>query len=137
MDPAGPGFTVPADYGASARLDPTDANYVQCVHTNQFILGTGIECGRGNFYLNGGMWQPGCSSISCHHQRALRYFFESLNPQHKFIGERCENLARKLLLEFTGQRCSDVKDRLGIHTSHKKGSFFLNTNSKRPFARGK
>lgn len=135
LDPAGPGFTVPADYGTNQRLDPTDAKYVQCVFTNQLMMGSDIDCGHGNFFGNGGMVQPGCGlNVTCSHERSYVYFNESLNPKRKFIGERCENAAQKLYLELLGQKCSDVTDRMGIHTAHKKGRFFVKTNAERPFA---
>lgn len=135
LDPAGPGFTVPADYGTSQRLDPTDAKYVQCIFTNQFMMGSGIDCGHGNFYMNGGLIQPGCGiNVTCSHERSYFYFNESLNSKRKFIGERCENFEKKVSLELLGQRCSDVTDRVGIFTAGKKGRFFVETNAERPFA---
>lgn len=38
MDPAGPGFTDPYDYGTDVRLDPSDAEYVQITYTSMFTL---------------------------------------------------------------------------------------------------
>lgn len=136
LDPAGPGFTAPIDYGIEARLDPSDAKYVQCVYTNNGVLGTSINCGHGNFIMNGGLTQPGCFTAPCAHSRANEYFTESLNPDHKFASKRCENLIKKLFLEFIAQPCSYVMDRLGIHSSRKPGSYFITTNSNPPYARG-
>lgn len=136
LDPAGPGFSIPDILKPDERIDPTDAKYVQCVFTNQFLLGMSIDCGHANFYLNGGMWQPGCSStdIVCSHQRAMKYFTESLNPEHRFIGDQCESYSKKLLVALTGWQCSDVSDRLGIHNEGKSGRFFVKTNAQPPFA---
>lgn len=63
FDPAGPGFTVPVDFGIDVRLDPTDAKYVQCIYTTRYTLGTAVVCGHGNFIMNGGLTQPGKCSI--------------------------------------------------------------------------
>lgn len=137
LDPAGPGFTVPRDFGIDQRLDPTDATYVQCVFTNQYVLGSAIDCGHGNFYMNGGMTQPGCHvNVNCSHQRAFKYFGESLNPERKFIGEQCENAAKKFFVDMIlKKKCSDVYDRMGLYTDRKLGRFFVLTNSEPPFAR--
>lgn len=135
MDPAGPGFTLPVDYGVYERLDRSDAEYVQCIFTNQFILATTVDCGHANFYMNGGMWQPGCGKdVACSHQRAQYYFSEALNPNNNFEGEQCESYSRKLLIELTGRKCSDVTDRIGIHTDHKSGRFYVKTNAQPPYA---
>lgn len=77
----------------------------------------------------------GCGlNVTCSHERSFFYFNESLNPKRKFIGERCENAAQKLYLELLGQKCSDVTDRMGIHTARKTGRFFVKTNAESPFA---
>lgn len=135
LDPAGLGFTAPIDYGNEVRLDPADAKYVQCIYTNNGVLGTSINCGHGNFIMNGGLAQPGCFTPPCAHSRANEYFTESLNPKHKFASKQCENLIKKLFFEFIAQPCSNVMDRLGIHSAHKQGSYFVRTNSNPPYAR--
>lgn len=135
MDPAGPGFTIPSDYGASERLDPTDASYVQCVFTNSFILGSGIDCGHGNFYINGGTSQPKCFlDATCSHLRAFMYFDESFDPEQKFVGEQCENASKKFFLELLKKQCSNVVDRMGVYTTRKAGRFYVKTHSKPPYA---
>ena len=65
LDPAGPLFeNVPP----SIRLDPSDACYVDVIHTNAGslpTLGLGIRrpCGNVDFYPNGGSRQPQCSHL--------------------------------------------------------------------------
>jgi len=62
IDPAGPMFQcMPPE----ARLDPTDAQFVQAIHTNgnYFLMGgcgTLQQFGHMDVYLNGGSHQPGC-----------------------------------------------------------------------------
>lgn len=70
LDPAGPLFSVntPAD-----RLDLTDANYVEAVHTNGGAFGSGIGApiAHADFFPNGGSIQPGCILNTCSHMRAV------------------------------------------------------------------
>lgn len=137
IDPAGPEFTVPEDIGADRYLDPTDAKYVQGIYTNQGVFGTALLIGHGNFVMNSGLCQPGCFlSAVCAHSRSLAYFIESLNPKHKFGSYHCENLIKKLYLEFIKRKCSEKFDQLGIHSARKSGNFFVKTNAKPPYARG-
>ena len=57
LDPAGPKFTnAEKDF----RLDESDANYVDVIHTNAGVLGTSQRVGDIDFYPNGGKHQPGC-----------------------------------------------------------------------------
>jgi pancreatic lipase-related protein 2 len=57
LDPAGPGFLTA---GPENKLDKTDAEFVDVLHTNAFVQGTVEESGHVDFYLNGGVIQPGC-----------------------------------------------------------------------------
>lgn len=62
LDPAGPSFQANAK---ETRLDPSDAEYVDVIHTDAataFIRGFGLEATLGHidFYPNGGKSQPGC-----------------------------------------------------------------------------
>ncbi|XP_018020443.1 pancreatic lipase-related protein 2-like isoform X2 [Hyalella azteca] len=79
LDPAEPFFQ---HMPASVRLDPSDASFVDVIHTDtdsiitlawQFA-GYGLEqpIGHVDFYPNGGRVQPGCSSLSRIALTALR-----------------------------------------------------------------
>jgi pancreatic lipase-related protein 1 len=46
----------------SRDLDPTDAHFVDVLHTGAGILGQWGPNGHADFYINGGSSQPGCSS---------------------------------------------------------------------------
>ena len=63
MDPAGPSFQ---DYSSSARLNSSDAEFVDIIHTHGKggvkTFGTRIPLGHVDFYPNGGGVQPGCRS---------------------------------------------------------------------------
>lgn len=66
LDPAEPYFQ---SMGSSVRLDPTDATFVDVIHTDgrSFLLleipgyGMSQSCGHIDFYPNNGKEQPGCA----------------------------------------------------------------------------
>ena len=43
------------------RLDPSDASFVDVIHTNSPLVGTPTRCGHIDFWPNGGEFQRGCS----------------------------------------------------------------------------
>lgn len=105
LDPAGPYFTNTLP---EVRLDPTDASFVDVIHTDIPTnpwdinrLGYADPLGHLDFYPNGGHQQAGCqgsaashidreetvaggvlSYIGCSHQRSHHFFTESItSPQ--------------------------------------------------------
>lgn len=63
LDPAGWLYTKPNIVSLDARLDKSDAKFVQCIHTSVhfFSLGSHLNCGHQDFYPNDGQIpQPGC-----------------------------------------------------------------------------
>ena len=76
LDPARPQFE---GSHVEARLDKTDANFVDVIHTNSapFLFGgAGFrgQLGDVDFYPNGGEYQPGCEGLlRC---KKLMYSFE-------------------------------------------------------------
>lgn len=58
LDPAGPYFTK--NIKPDVRLDPSDALYVDVIHTDAGKLGTTTKGGHIDFFPNGGSRQPGC-----------------------------------------------------------------------------
>lgn len=133
VDPAGPGFTVPWDFGVGTRLMKTDAHYVQCIHTADGTLGTHKDCGHADFYLNGGFLQPGCFTLMCSHSRAHDYFSEAIVPNHTLVGVKCRGSLVNLVWKLFGGQCSTETDRLGIHSERKAGRFYLRTNRQPPY----
>ncbi|XP_067393346.1 pancreatic lipase-related protein 2-like, partial [Emydura macquarii macquarii] len=112
LDPAGPLFH---NTPVMIRLDPSDAEFVDVIHSNAgrllFDFGNGIlqTCGHLDFYPNGGKAMPGCGelrslpssfdvndimkvfrSVGCSHKRSLRYYSESIIMPSGFIGYQCE-----------------------------------------------
>lgn len=48
----------------SRDLDPSDAKFVDVLHTGAGILGQWSPSGHVDFYMNGGTSQPGCASFA-------------------------------------------------------------------------
>ncbi|XP_047737021.1 lipase member H isoform X1 [Hyalella azteca] len=116
LDPAGPFFR---NVDPLVRLDPSDAEYVDVIHTDSNEILPGIPMSLGNpdplghvdFYPNGGSQQPGCSSslgeelvlnqrdlktglldfMGCHHQRSVHYFLESIANACSFVAVECSS----------------------------------------------
>ncbi|KAL1467903.1 hypothetical protein MTO96_005678 [Rhipicephalus appendiculatus] len=104
LDPAEPNFQkMPPE----VRLDPSDAEFVDAIHTDSHPylsklwssegMGMWDPVGHVDFYPNGGEYMPGCDSVnrvwkifthglikgvrdvvSCNHQRAVKYMLESI-----------------------------------------------------------
>ena len=116
LDPAGPlfEFTDPA-----VRLDPTDARFVDVIHTDgvsilQIGLGLAQPSGDVDFFPNGGVDQPGCPATSikllsailhfatsnlealdnysgCSHVAAYKFFTESIENKGCFTAYPCSS----------------------------------------------
>lgn len=122
MDPAGPGFE---EADIKSKLHSSNAEYVQCIYTDSwFGTETTHGDGHGNFIMNGGEYQPGCSyNPICDHSRAYEYFMESMSKENKFEGRECR-------VENNNSR----KDRIGIHSARKIGTFCVETESESTFS---
>uniref|UniRef100_T1GW33 Lipase domain-containing protein n=1 Tax=Megaselia scalaris TaxID=36166 RepID=T1GW33_MEGSC len=57
LDPAMPLYITA---GVTDKLDPSDAEFVDVIHTNALVQGKLEQCGHVDFYMNGGIMQPGC-----------------------------------------------------------------------------
>ncbi|CDQ69973.1 unnamed protein product [Oncorhynchus mykiss] len=107
LDPAGPMFTgnPPED-----RLDPTDAQFVDVVHTDMDAFGFRKPLGHIDFYPNGGADQPGCpktifsgsSYFKCDHQRSVFLYLGSINRTCNIRAFPCSSYT-----EFLDGRCMD------------------------------
>ncbi|XP_044578990.1 pancreatic lipase-related protein 2-like [Cotesia glomerata] len=95
LDPAKPDFE---NMSSDVRLDPTDAQFVDVIHTSSrgfFRIGINHPCGHLDFYPNNGDDQPGCASIIlamvCNHLRAVKLFTESINSNCQFTAYECDS----------------------------------------------
>ncbi|XP_069610488.1 pancreatic lipase-related protein 2-like isoform X2 [Ranitomeya imitator] len=150
LDPARPWFeNTPED----VRLDPSDADFVDVIHTDTHKLtGVGIikPIGHADFYPNGGRHMTGCPSklailgnksaalqiLVCNHFRAFVYFTYSVRHRSGFSSYPCGSYE-----DFTAGSCFPCPpggcpsmgyyaDAWHYNTS-KRQSFYLNTGGDR------
>ncbi|XP_065058889.1 inactive pancreatic lipase-related protein 1-like isoform X2 [Rhopilema esculentum] len=146
------------------RLDRTDADFVDVIHTDIKGLGIDAPIGHLDFFPNGGATQPGCGvvnffneignirsrekffqTVGCHHIRAVQYFIESLSATScNFTAYPCESFEA-----LQDGRCGKTCGKGGCpvmgynamkyrEMSHLKGKkLYLQTNSKAPFCNSK
>lgn len=135
LDPAMPLFvTVDKDQ----KLDAGDAEFVDVFHTNAFIQGKVEMSGHIDFYMNGGISQPGCwekrNPFQCDHHRSVMYFAESINTKVGFWGWQCGGFASYLLglcpPKYPAVLAGDKVDR------SKRGYYLVKTNGQSPYATG-
>ncbi|XP_040575699.1 inactive pancreatic lipase-related protein 1 [Lepeophtheirus salmonis] len=112
LDPAGLAFD---GVSSDLKLDPSDASFVDVIHTNgqsvfQGGFGSLERMGHVDFYPNGGDKQPGCTNailsllnifnlsseekrrkFKCNHERSVKIFTESIYSSCQFLGKRCHN----------------------------------------------
>ncbi|XP_068140940.1 phospholipase A1 member A [Drosophila tropicalis] len=137
LDPAMPLFITA---GINDKLDPSDANYVDVIHTNAMVQGKLERCGHADFYMNGGIMQPGCNgqkinSFACSHQRAPAYFLESIRSSKGFWGWACSGYISYLLGMCPPTNfLLEAGDNIRPST---RGMFMIDTNDTSPFALGK
>ncbi|XP_077862180.1 inactive pancreatic lipase-related protein 1-like [Saccoglossus kowalevskii] len=138
-----PGALAFEDEDPAVRLESTDAQFVDVIHTaagNSITnIGIGIKgvSGHVDFYPNGGSEQPGCplpiAGDVCDHKRATEYFVESIN-QCPFTSYPCE------LGQWDGcDTCGDIGcSYMGFHAeeSDARGVFYLETESQSPYCQG-
>ncbi|XP_046490572.1 pancreatic triacylglycerol lipase-like [Neodiprion pinetum] len=135
MDPAGPLFYMVDTF---ARLKPTDAEFVEVIHTSAGRLGYNGELGDVDYWPNGGWFQRGCGLdifAMCAHSRSYLYFAESIiQSNNTYTSYACESYS-----EYEAEACNSASSSImGGSTLDKtvNGTFYLTTNSAAPFARG-
>ncbi|EDV98483.1 GH22648 [Drosophila grimshawi] len=142
LDPALPLFE---GNSSNRRLGPTDARFVDVIHTDGGILGNPTAMGHADFYPNGGRpLQPGCARqeiannrwlgiiIGCSHQRAWEYFVESIRQPLAFAAERCEPSQNFGICRNGNKGVAHM----GYAADPRlRGKFYLETNDAKPFGR--
>ncbi|XP_030895753.1 pancreatic lipase-related protein 2, partial [Leptonychotes weddellii] len=111
LDPAQPCFQGTSE---EVRLDPSDAMFVDVIHTDSApiipFLGFGMsqKVGHLDFYPNGGKQMPGCQKnilstivdinglwegtqdfVACNHLRSYKYYSSSILSPDGFLGYPC------------------------------------------------
>lgn len=135
LDPAGPGYLLS---GPNMRLDPSDAQFVDVIHSAAGSFGHFLNLGHVDFYPNGGVVQPNCTIISlqeresCGHGRALDYFAESVG-NNDFYGYSCMNYD-----ELEKCACNTSQsEMMGEYVSTTaSGVYYVQVNGQSPYARG-
>ncbi|XP_029936358.1 phospholipase A1 member A isoform X2 [Myripristis murdjan] len=149
LDPAGPMFKGADTFD---RLDPSDAQFVEAIHTDSDYFGISIPVGHVDFFLNGGKDQTGCirsrfasmyGYVICDHMRALYVYMSALNGSCSLTGIPCFSYE-----DFLAGHCLDCGGVLSgtcpiIGLSHNSGitvspipkeqKLFLLTTSSPPF----
>lgn len=154
LDPASPLFE---GYEANDRLDPSDARFVDVIHSNgDGVLRGGFgslqPMGHVDFYPNGGRVQVGCNSVLlsalsdiiygkwqslCNHRRALNFFMDSFEfAKCRFRSFSCDSYENYLRGEcfdcgHNNEKCSYM----GYMASYSKGrgKMYLTTHEDAPF----
>lgn len=134
LDAAGPLF-----YFVGSRLEPTDAKFVDAIHTDMGFYGTYLPVGIVNFYPNFGYRpQPGCSPWDifsfCSHHVSYILYSESVRRPDIFVAVKCDGA-----ISFKMGLCNnDTQTTLmGYGTpSDVTGSYYLTTTAEPPYGRG-
>ncbi|XP_011307696.1 phospholipase A1-like [Fopius arisanus] len=135
LDPALPGFHVITSN--DGKLDSSDADFVDVIHSCGGILGFLQPVGHADFYPNGGVAvQPGCCCLpeiteACSHGRAYVYFTESIFSDAGLLATKCDTWD-----QFRIGACSNsAMVFMGEPVDHAaRGNYFLKTRAEAPFA---
>ncbi|XP_011332428.1 uncharacterized protein LOC105276481 isoform X2 [Ooceraea biroi] len=135
LDPAMPLFVT---VDKSEKLDASDAEFVDVLHTNAFIQGQFEASGHIDFYVNGGVNQPGCwghgNPFGCSHHRSTEYFAESINTKIGFWGWPCSGFLT-YLLGLCPPRFPAVLMGDDVNRDY-RGFYLVKTKAQSPFAEG-
>ncbi|BET02171.1 Triacylglycerol lipase [Nesidiocoris tenuis] len=163
LDPSGPWFQYMPTY---VRLDPLDAEFVHVIHTDRSPsvatgFGTDEVTGHVDFYPNDGKReQPGCKPLErpifltmlqsgieeagrlvivCSHDRAVKFFLDSINTDCPMIGIKCSSYG-----DFLEGNCFDCGEdgndclEMGFHATPpppgvQEEQYYLKTSHQPPF----
>lgn len=135
LDPAMPLFIT---VNNKEKLDASDAKFVDVLHTNAFIQGQIEPSGHIDFYMNGGINQPGCwehgNLFGCNHHRSLEYFSESINSKTGFWGWPCPGFIA-YLLNLCPPRYPAVLAGDNVNKKY-RGFYLVKTRAHSPYADG-
>ncbi|XP_054743563.1 endothelial lipase [Anastrepha obliqua] len=136
LDPAKPLFIT---VGNDRRLSKDDADFVDVIHTDVMGRGLMYPMGHIDFYPNFGYVQPGCEVEaepgSCNHDRAPRFYAESINSKHEFWSSQCPNWLY-FVLNLCNVNSNDAM--MGYYVDKSlSGQYFLKTSNSTPFALGR
>ncbi|CAL1676464.1 unnamed protein product [Lasius platythorax] len=127
LDPANPLF-----YPSGCYLEPTDATWIDVIHTDMGGYGTPTSVGTAEYYANKGTNpQPGCNIISlpltladsCSHERAVELYAESKRQPKEFIAVQCSSYN-----DYADSKCKDnLHTGVGYNAVNVSGHFYFST----------
>lgn len=126
---------LPFFMGFSSKLLPSDAEYVETIHTNIGFKGFAKPLGHASFYPNWGKVQLGCGwdlFRVCSHNRVIAYFAESVANPGSFEGVECAKW-EDIMDEKCVERGRAVMGGEPLNGHLKKGVYYVKTNSLAPF----
>lgn len=141
LDPSGPLFH---SVGRLDKLDSTDAQFVDVIHTAGYWVGNEDVMGHVDFYPNGGRApQPGCETresldLSCSHFQAWKLFGESIQANKDsrmtpITGLECDTYQR-----FLGGKCCRPDQKTAVMGDavdrNISGTFYLKTRDRPRYA---
>ncbi|RZF43284.1 hypothetical protein LSTR_LSTR001545 [Laodelphax striatellus] len=152
LDPAFPLYMFSNMRG---HLSPSDAEFVDVIHTDGGVFGFPVPLGHADFFPNGGTpIQPGCwlsqlflhrelrYFIACSHNRAWMYYAESVNRELAFEATACNNYHLYLKGKCPGEPILGVaydrpqpdRQYMGFAAHpNLRGKFYLKTNQIAPY----
>uniref|UniRef100_A0A8D8Z5M2 Lipase member H-B n=1 Tax=Cacopsylla melanoneura TaxID=428564 RepID=A0A8D8Z5M2_9HEMI len=146
LDPAGPGFQV--ILGKDRKLDESDAQFVDVIHTAAGSAGYYGVLGHVDFYPNSGQPpQPGCnmelpflssnqeksifSNFGCSHMRSYELFSESIRHPTAFKSIKCQSWSE--YMSGTYPNDSDIQYMGDPVKSTARGVYYLATGKTSPY----
>lgn len=138
LEPSGPCFRT---LNPDERLDSSNADFVEVIHTNIDGYGMAARMGHVDYYVNGGEYQPSdvamypCT-LTCSHFRVLALWISALKNPKKFIAIKCDSIQQA--------RNADCYNRVPLETNlfglnvdkRKYGLYYLSTDKFYPFYLG-
>lgn len=130
LDPSGPCFR---NNKPEERIDASDADFVEIVHTNIEGYGLAGAVGHVDFYVNGGEYQLGdfeslpCTNF-CSHSRSYTLWLSALLHPNSLIAMQCDSIQ-----DARDRNCYDrkpfVTNVLGLNVDKSKQGIFLLVSS--------
>lgn len=138
LEPSGPCFRT---LSPKERLDSSNADFVEVIHTNIDGFGMAARMGHVDIYVNGGEFQPSDVSmfpctVTCSHFRVLSLWMSALKNPRKFVSLKCDSIQQA--------RDADCYNRVPLETNllglsvdrRNHGIFYLSTDKVFPFYLG-
>ena len=130
-------FLAPGFYDTTNRLNTTNANFVDVIHTS--IIGLEVSIGHQDFWPDGGASQSGCLApldLVCNHMRVTRLYTESILSQEKFRTSLPCSFSLYWNLGFCN--CKSTCNHMGLFADRllkSDGDYYLSTNSLSPYSK--